>query len=119
MTIVADENIDFQIIRKLRQAEFEVFSICESQFGINDREVLAVANEKNALLITEDKGFGELVYRFRLPNRGVLLLRLSDDLPREFVSDRVLEMILKYNETLLSCFSVLDDMNIRIKTYKN
>ena len=118
MKIVADENIDFLLIRKLRQAGFDVFSIAESQFGIKDREVLSVANTKNALLITEDKDFGELVYRFRLPNRGVLLIRLSDDLPRESATNRVLEIVLHYKETLMDSFAALDDVNIRIKKYK-
>jgi predicted nuclease of predicted toxin-antitoxin system len=118
MKIVADENIDFQVIRKLRNAGFEVFSISENLASIKDNEVIAVANEQNALLITEDKDFGELVFRLRLPNRGVLLIRLSDDLPREVASDRILDVILKYNETLFDSFSVLDNTNIRIRSYK-
>jgi predicted nuclease of predicted toxin-antitoxin system len=118
MKIVADENIDFQVIRKLREANFEVFSICESLFSIKDKEVLKVANEQNALLLTEDKDFGELVYRFRLPNKGVLLIRLSDDLPRDFTVKIVVETVIKNYDLLTNSFSVLDDTKIRIKKYK-
>ena len=118
MKIVADENIDFMLIRKLREVGFEVFSIGESQFGIKDEDVLGVANRQNALLITADKGFGELVLRFQKPNKGVLLLRLSDDLSREVATERVLQVIQTYNETLLDCFCVLDDNKFRMKKFK-
>jgi predicted nuclease of predicted toxin-antitoxin system len=118
MKIVADENIDFQVIRKLRELDFDVFSISESSFSIKDKEVLKVAYEKNALLITEDKDFGELVYRFRLPNKGVLLIRLSDDLPRDLTVKIVVETVIKNYNLLIDSFSVLDDTKIRIKKYK-
>ena len=118
MRIVADENIDFMLIRKLRDIGFEVFSIGERQFGIDDEDVLSVANRQNTLLVTEDKGFGELVLRFQKLNRGVLLLRLSDNLSREIASERVLQVIQTYNETLLDCFCVLDDTKFRIKKLK-
>jgi predicted nuclease of predicted toxin-antitoxin system len=115
MKIIADENIDYKIIQELRNEGIEVFSISESQFGIKDKEVLEVANHLEALLITEDKDFGELVFRLRLPNHGVLLIRLSDDLPRATIIGKVVETILKYNESLFHCFSVLDDYQMRTK----
>jgi uncharacterized protein (DUF433 family) len=34
------------------------------------------------ILVTNDKDFGEKVYRERLPHRGVILLRLDDERPR-------------------------------------
>ena len=46
LPIVADENIDFRLIRQLRENGFEVFSINESDFGIQDTSVLSIANER-------------------------------------------------------------------------
>ncbi len=33
-----------------------------------------IATEKDAILITEDKDFGKLVFRLQLPHKGVLLI---------------------------------------------
>lgn len=58
MKIVADECVDFGIVRELRQNGVEVFSICEETGSIKDNDVLNIANEQNTLLLTEDKDFG-------------------------------------------------------------
>jgi len=60
MTIVADDNNDFELIKQLRQKNLNVLSIQEENSGINDINVLDFAFQCNALLITEDKDFGEL-----------------------------------------------------------
>ncbi len=52
--IVADENIDFRLIKQLIENDFDVFSIAENQFGIKDINALAIANERHSFLITED-----------------------------------------------------------------
>lgn len=61
--IVADESVDFRIVEVVRENSISVLSIAESNPSISDAEVLAIAVEQNALLLTEDKDFGELVYR--------------------------------------------------------
>jgi predicted nuclease of predicted toxin-antitoxin system len=75
MTIVADENIDFVLIKQLRQKKLHILSIREENSGINDIDVLEFAFQNDALLITEDKDFGELAHRLKLPHKGILLLR--------------------------------------------
>ena len=71
--IVADESVDFRIISGLRQVGLNVLAIIELQPSITDNTVLNIACENEALLLTEDKDFGELVFRLRLPHRGVLV----------------------------------------------
>ena len=66
MNIVADESVDFGIIKRLRIEGHIVFSICEEKGGIDDYEFLHIAKSKKYLLITEDKDFGELAYRLKL-----------------------------------------------------
>jgi predicted nuclease of predicted toxin-antitoxin system len=81
MNIVADESVDFSLVKSLRQAGYNVTAIIETTPGINDKQVLNIANNHNALLIAEDKDFGELTFRLRLNHCGILLIRLFD-LPR-------------------------------------
>ncbi|MFN8486275.1 MAG: DUF5615 family PIN-like protein [Caldilineaceae bacterium] len=45
--------------------------------GVQDALFLAEANTRQALLVTLDKDFGELVYRQGLVHAGVILLRLA------------------------------------------
>src|SRR3954447_4282791 len=76
--IVADESVDFRIVIALRAAGLIVYSIAEELPSITDISVLSIAVEKQALLITEDKDFGELVFRLKLPHCGVLLIRIEE-----------------------------------------
>ena len=63
MKLVADESVDAQIVEGLRTSGHEVIYFAELAPGTEDRDVLAVANGSQALLLTADKDFGELVFR--------------------------------------------------------
>ncbi len=77
MNLLADESVDRQTAERLRQEGHEVIYVSEIEPGIPDEFVLNRANERNALLLTADKDFGELVFRQGLVNSGVVLLRLA------------------------------------------
>ena len=110
--IVADESVDFRIVVQLRQLGLTVYSIAEQQPSIKDEQVLALANENDALLITEDKDFGELVFRLQLPHRGILLIRIAE--ANQKIAS-VVRTIAKYHSELLNKFSVINDIKLRIK----
>jgi predicted nuclease of predicted toxin-antitoxin system len=74
---LADENINFRIIKELRNNSFDVISILESHRGISDKEVLALARNYKALLLTEDRDFGILVFAFKEKNISVIFLRYN------------------------------------------
>lgn len=118
MNLVADESVDFGIIKRLRQEGFIVLSISEESHGIDDQKVLYIANLKRCLLITEDKDFGELTYRLKLKHHGILLIRLNN-LPRMERIDLVSEILDKFQSELDMNFSVLTKKGIRIKTFPN
>jgi len=46
MVIVADENVDFGIVKLLRTENFSVLSISEKYNGITDLEVLEIQLKK-------------------------------------------------------------------------
>ncbi|MCF6332622.1 MAG: DUF5615 family PIN-like protein [Draconibacterium sp.] len=54
MVLVADESVDFGIVKVLRQKGYNVVSILEEFQGITDKEVLRIAIKCKALLLTED-----------------------------------------------------------------
>ena len=112
--IVADENIDFRLIRRLRENGFEVFSIAESDSGIQDINVLSIANNRNSFLITEDKDFGDLAIRDNEPHQGILLIRRKRITALEQI-EIVLDLLTSRLSELTNRFSVLRDKVLVIR----
>ena len=59
MNLLADESIGKSIVDTLRQNGHNVLYISEFAPSIDDEAVLHQANLNRALLLTEDKDFGE------------------------------------------------------------
>ncbi len=57
----------------------ERFSVYEQSRGADDDSILQRAYAENRILITNDKDFGELIYRGKKLHRGVILPRLEDE----------------------------------------
>ena len=55
------------------------FSVYDEARGMDDDDVLTKADADDRILITNDKEFGEKVFRQKRPHHGVILLRLSDE----------------------------------------
>jgi predicted nuclease of predicted toxin-antitoxin system len=56
-----------------------VFSVFDEARGMTDDAVIRKAHSENWILITNDKDFGEKVYRQGQPHRGIILLRFVDE----------------------------------------
>ncbi len=112
--LIADENLDFSIIKSLRQKGFSVISILETYSGISDEEVLSIAVKNNAILITEDKDFGELVYRMKKIHFGVILVRLigMSSIQKMTICTESIE---KNIYEMQNSFSVISSQQTRIK----
>lgn len=110
--IVADESVDFRVIKKLREIGFHVYAIIESSPAIKDEEVLQIATENKALLITEDKDFGELVFRLNFSHKGILLIREIEGVDK---IPLVVDVIERNFHDLKDKFSVIDSKQLRIK----
>jgi predicted nuclease of predicted toxin-antitoxin system len=92
VNLLADESIDRQIVDLLRQDGHLVHYVAEMEPGISDDTVLNLANQNEAILLTADKDFGELVFRQHRLTLGVVLVRLtgmSPDLKAQVVSSTI------------------------------
>ena len=114
MRILADENIDYPIVRKLREHGFEVLSIMDMYQGENDNFVSAVANDSDSILLTNDKDFGDLVIRQKLQHKGIILLRLSSQSVSE-ITNIILRILKTYGDQMINKFTVVSDTKIRIR----
>ncbi len=114
MNFLADENVDRQIADRLRLMGHNVEYVAEKDAGISDDEVLEMANEKTALLLTADKDFGELVFRQRRVTSGVVLIRLAGLSPTR-KAEIVVSAIMKHGTELMHSFSVITPGAVRIR----
>jgi predicted nuclease of predicted toxin-antitoxin system len=75
--ILADENIAGTIVVWLRSQGHDVLYAAESRAQTPDADLLTEAKAEDHVVLTENKDFGELVFRDRRNSHGVILLRLE------------------------------------------
>ena len=114
MKIVADESVDRPIVERLRADGHDVIAIVERNPGAPDESVLELANESEAILLTADQDFGELVFRLRQVSAGVALIRLSG-IGRESKCGLVSELFRRRGPELADAFTVLTPGIVRIR----
>ncbi len=114
MIFLADEGIDRQIVDRLRDEGHFVQYVAEMDPGISDDSVLEWANTQNALLLTADKDFGELVFRQRRASAGVILIRLSG-LSAAHKAESVAKLVHEHGEEMAGSFSVIARSGTRIR----
>jgi len=111
---LADESVERQIVDALRRAGYEVDYIAELAPGADDPDVLERANRGSSVLITGDKGFGELVYRRRQQNTGVVLLRLSG-LTQERKVAIAVKVFADRAADFAGAFAVVTEIGVRVR----
>ncbi len=112
MRFLVDECTGPAVARWLRDQQHDVISVYEEARGIGDDEVIHIALAENRVLITNDKDFGEKIYRERKPHRGVVLLRLADE--RSTVKIEVLQKLLSmYSNRIPDQFVVVTESKVR------
>lgn len=114
MNLLADENIDRSLVERLRTDGHAIVYAAELTSGADDATILAQANDRQAVLVTEDKDFGELVFRQRLVHAGVILVRLSG-LGTSAKSDLVAHVLKEHPQQLTGPFSVISPGLLRIR----
>jgi predicted nuclease of predicted toxin-antitoxin system len=76
--VLLDERIPFRLaVFLVNEGHDDVVCGRDLPQALSDREILATAFRENRLLLTNDKDFGDLVFRDQLPHAGVILFRFS------------------------------------------
>lgn len=108
MRFLVDECTGPFVAEWLRQQKHEVFSVYEQARGLDDDAIIQKAFAENWILITNDKDFGEKVYREQRPHKGVIFLRLEDE--RSAIKIQTLSRLLeRYADRLSNQFIVATD----------
>jgi len=90
-----------------------VHTVVDLNSGISDEEVLKMANHLNAIILTEDKDFGELTYRLHKNSCGVILFRLDGIHIMDKI--QIFEELVNNNlNDLRNSFTVVNKTKVRI-----
>ena len=81
--------------------------------ALKDTEVLAIAVREQRILITNDRDFGELIVRQKLPHAGVILFRLRDETLQ--TKQRWLMYVLTHHAQDVRHFIVITDQKVRVR----
>lgn len=113
MKFLADENFPFPSIKFLRENSYEVISISEESSGISDKEVLQKASLENLIILTFDRDYGELIFKYRKDNPpAVVYFRIKGLTPTE--AGKILIEKIEIEKILLeSFFTVIEATGVR------
>ena len=112
MRFLVDESTGPAVAAWLREQGHEVFSVYAEARGMDDDDIIHKAFTENWILMTNDKDFGEKVYREQRPHKGIVLLRLEDE--RAVVKIETLKRLLEsYADRLADQFVVVTESRVR------
>ena len=112
MKFLVDECTGPSVATWLQDNGHEVFSVYEDARGAEDDIILQKAFKENWILITNDKDFGDKVFRNGRLHKGVILLRLENERAESKI--QVLSHLLKkYSDRLPNAFVVVTEKQVR------
>ncbi|MBI3169447.1 MAG: DUF5615 family PIN-like protein [Chloroflexi bacterium] len=112
MRFLVDECTGPAVAEWLQAQGHEVFSVYDSARGMDDNDIVQKAFEENWILITNDKDFGDQIYREQKPHHGVILLRLDNERAKNKI-DVLKKLLVSYADRLPNQFVVATEEKVR------
>ena len=113
MVFLANENFPKASHILLREEGYTVYSILEECPGKDDPFVLELARKREAVILTFDRDYGELIYHRKLPiPHGVIYFRFDPITPTE-PAHLLLEYLKQSEIAFYNLFSVITRQNLR------
>lgn len=114
---LANENFPKPSVELLRSKGFVVRSIQEETPGISDAQVVQFALQENFIILTFDRDYGELIFRYgKQKQPGVIYFRDKGSDP--LFAGKVLSDLLAANQIKFdNAFTVIESNNIRQRFY--
>jgi predicted nuclease of predicted toxin-antitoxin system len=113
MQFLANENFPLASVRLLRAAGHDIVAIINDAPGIKDPEVLARAAREQRIILTFDRDYGELIYRFgQTAPLGIIYFRF-DPLSPEEPAEHLLQLLTVDGLSLERRFTVTERGQVR------
>lgn len=97
---------------RLGREGHDVVSVFEYYRGIDDDAIIEMAHNRRSILVTNDKDFGEKVFREGKVHHGVILLRLADERPLAKI-EALRNLLGAHGPELAGAFVVVTDRGVR------
>lgn len=115
---LANENFPRPGIFILREKGFPVKSIQEDSPGIPDDEVIKIALSLDLIILTFDRDYGELIFRYAKENPpAVVFFREKGNVPG-FAALSLINLLENSKLKLQGAFTVIENKSIRQRFYK-
>lgn len=112
MRFVVDECTGPYVASWLREQGYDVVSIFDDAPGSKDSDILRMAYTENRILITNDRDFGEKVFREGAEHHGIIFLRIIDQ--RSAIKISVIaDVLARFADQLVDRFVVITEDKIR------
>ena len=113
LKIIVDECVDFRIFKDGKFDGYDIIFISKEHSGITDLEVINLAEKESAIIITEDKDFGEWVFSHHR-RIGVIFLRFSSN-DLNLIKISLFNVIQKHQNELVNYFTVISPNKLRMR----
>ena len=112
MRFLVDECTGPAVAKWLREKDHEVFSVYDEARGATDDDIIKKAFDEDWILVTNDKDFGEAVFRQQHPHRGIVLLRVDNERAENKI-DVLRRLLESHSERLGESFVVVTETQVR------
>ncbi|MFD1872148.1 DUF5615 family PIN-like protein [Hymenobacter bucti] len=113
MKFIIDVGVGRSVEVQLAADGYEVLPVRDRDPHMADREILSWAVQEQAIVVTMDKDFGDLIWKERLPHAGVVLLRMEDATGPER-ADAMRRIARDFSSELPHHFTVFKNDRLRI-----
>lgn len=114
MLLLVDECLSRTLLNTLRERGNDVRFLRDETTGISDSEVMATATADDRLVVTEDRDFGLLTFRDRLPSRGVVVFAVSEfGWSTTRLAVHVAEILGEIGETCIGSLTTIEPGRVR------
>lgn len=107
MIFLANENFPRPSTIFLREKGFDIKSIQEDSPNFTNEEVIKIAQEHDLIILTFDKDYGELIFKYTKDNPpSVVFFREKGNTP-DFAALTLFNLLLETNISLIGAFTVI------------
>ena len=114
MRFLVDECLSRHFVQHLKSAGHDVIWAQDVCPAADDQKVLALATAEDRIVISEDWDFGELVIRFALPAKGVVIVPVQAfDGSLDAIAKYASDVIERLGESCLGTLTVIEPHKTR------
>ena len=112
MKFLADVNIEKSIVDELRSLGYDTRWVAEDNPYLDDMSIFRIAQKENYILLTNDKDFGEIVFRQKLIPSGIILFRIKGQDSKEKVK-LLKKLLASHGDKVMKYFTVITKKKFR------